>query len=285
MQLCKVRRPTGEAEVGIVREGRVRCLRRGGPGGPNTLSDFLHADDPSATITAHLPTDDPGVPLDRLQLLPPLDAQEVWAAGVTYKRSREARERESAGAARFYDLVYNAERPELFFKATPRRVVGPGAAVRIRADARWSVPEPELALVVSPRMHIVGYTIGNDMSSRDIEGENPLYLPQAKVYDGSCALGPVITLVGFLPPLENVTIRLTISRGGHVAFDGSTTLAAMKRSFADLVSWLGRENQFPDGVILLTGTGIVPPDDFTLERSDEIAIDITDIGYLLNRVE
>jgi 2-dehydro-3-deoxy-D-arabinonate dehydratase len=285
MQLCKVRRPTGEAEVGVVREDRVRFLRRGGPGRPNTLSDFLHADDPAAAITAHLTADDPGASLDSVQLLPPLDAQEVWAAGVTYKRSREARERESAGAARFYDLVYNAERPELFFKATPRRVIGPGAAVRIRADARWSVPEPELALVVSPRLQIVGYTIGNDMSSRDIEGENPLYLPQAKVYDGSCALGPVITLAGSLPPPESVTIRLTISRGGHVAFDGSTTLAAMKRSFAALVSWLGRENHFPDGVILLTGTGIVPPDDFTLERGDEIAIDVTDIGCLRNRVE
>ncbi len=285
MQICKVRRPTGETEVGVVHEGRVRFLRRGGPGRPNTLSDFLHADDPAVAISAYLAADDPGVPLDSVQLLPPLDAQEVWAAGVTYKRSREARERESAGAARFYDLVYNAERPELFFKATPRRVVAPGAAVRIRADARWTVPEPELALVVSPRMQIVGYTIGNDMSSRDIEGENPLYLPQAKVYDGSCALGPVITLAGSLPPLENVTIRMTISRGGHVAFDGSTTLAAMKRSFTDLVSWLGRENHFPDGVILLTGTGIVPPDDFTLEHGDEIAIDVTDIGCLRNRVE
>ena len=285
MQLCKARRPMGEAEVGVVRQGHVRFLRRGGPGGPKTLSDFLHADDPAATIKAHLAADDPGVPLDSVQLLPPLDAQEVWAAGVTYKRSREARERESAGAAQFYDLVYNAERPELFFKATPRRVVGPGAAVRIRADARWSVPEPELALVVSPRMQIVGYTIGNDMSSRDIEGENPLYLPQAKVYDGACALGPVITLAGSLPSLESVTIRLTISRDGRFAFDGSTTLAAMKRSFADLVSWLGRENRFPDGVILLTGTGIVPPDDFTLERGDEITIDVTDIGCLRNRVE
>jgi 2-dehydro-3-deoxy-D-arabinonate dehydratase len=285
MQLCKLRGATGEAEVGVVHEGRVRLLRRGGQGGPNTLSDFLHADDPAAVITAHLAAEDAGVPLDSVQLLPPLDAQEVWAAGVTYKRSREARERESAGAGRFYDLVYTAQRPELFFKATPRRVVGPGAAVRIRADARWSVPEPELALVVSPRLQIVGYTIGNDMSSRDIEGENPLYLPQAKVYDGACALGPVITLAGSLPPPESVTIRLTISRDGRVAFDGSTTLAAMKRSFEDLVEWLGRENRFPDGVILLTGTGTVPPDDFTLEHGDEIAIEITDIGCLRNRVE
>ncbi|HTU91356.1 MAG TPA: fumarylacetoacetate hydrolase family protein [Gemmataceae bacterium] len=285
MQLCKVRQTTGETEVGVVREGRVHFLRRGGGDGPNTLSDFLHAADPAALVAAHLDANDEGVPLDSVQLLPLLDEQEVWAAGVTYKRSREARERESAGAARFYDLVYNAERPELFLKATPRRVVGPGAAVRIRRDSRWNVPEPELALVVSPQMKIVGYTIGNDMSSRDIEGENPLYLPQAKVYDGSCSLGPVITLASVMPPPERVTIRLTITRGGTGVFEGSTCLSAMKRSFEDLVSWLGRENRFPDGVVLLTGTGIVPPDDFTLQRGDDIAIDITGIGCLRNRVE
>lgn len=285
MQLCKVRRTMGEPDVGVVREGRVYFLRRGGPGGPNTLSDFLHADDPAALIASYLDAGDAGTALDHVPLLPPLDQQEVWAAGVTYTRSREARERESAGAARFYDLVYNAQRPELFFKATPRRVVGPGAAVRIRRDSRWNVPEPELALVVSPRMKIVGYSIGNDMSSRDIEGENPLYLPQAKVYDGSCSLGPVVTLAGALPPPEQVTIRLTIARGGAVVFEGSTSLDRMKRSLEDLTAWLGRENHFPDGVILLTGTGIVPPDDFTLEKGDDIAIDITDIGCLKNRVE
>jgi 2-dehydro-3-deoxy-D-arabinonate dehydratase len=285
MQLCKVRRTTGEIVVGVIHEGRVISLRCGESGGPKTLSDFLHADDPAALVAAHLDANDAGVPLDSVQLLPPLDEQEVWAAGVTYKRSREARERESAGAARFYDLVYNADRPELFLKATPRRVVGPGAAVRIRRDSRWNVPEPELALVVSPQMKIVGYTIGNDMSSRDIEGENPLYLPQAKVYDGSCSLGPVITTANTMPPQQQVTIRLTITRSGAVVFDGSTSLSAMKRSFEDLVSWLGRENRFPDGVILLTGTGIVPPDHFTLEQGDDIAIDITDIGTLQNRVE
>jgi 2-dehydro-3-deoxy-D-arabinonate dehydratase len=285
MQLCKVRRATGEVDAGIISEGRVRFLRRGGPGAPKGPSDFLHVDDPTALVAAHLEASDLGVPLDSVRLLPPLDEQEVWAAGVTYKRSREARERESAGAARFYDLVYNAERPELFFKATPRRVVGPGAAVRIRADSRWNVPEPELALVVSPQMKIVGYTIGNDMSSRDIEGENPLYLPQAKVYDGSCSLGPVITLASAMQPPEQVTIRLTITRSGAMVFDGSTGLSAMKRSFEDLVSWLGRENSFPNGVILLTGTGIVPPDHFTLEHGDDIAIDITGIGTLRNRVE
>jgi 2-dehydro-3-deoxy-D-arabinonate dehydratase len=284
MQLCKVRQTTGEISVGVVQEGRVLFLRPGDSGQPNTLSDFLHVNDPAAHVLSRIVANNPNVPFDSAQLLPPLDEQEVWAAGVTYKRSREARERESAGAARFYDLVYNAERPELFLKATPRRVVGPGAAVRIRRDSRWNVPEPELALVVSPQMKIVGYTIGNDMSSRDIEGENPLYLPQAKVYDGSCSLGPVITTADTMPPPEQVTIRLTITRSGAVVFDGSTSLSAMKRSFEDLVSWLGRESSFPNGVILLTGTGIVPPDHFTLEHGDDIAIDITDIGTLRNVV-
>jgi 2-dehydro-3-deoxy-D-arabinonate dehydratase len=282
MQLCKVRRTTGEPTVGLIHDGSIRLLP---PGDSRTLSDFLHAGDPAKSIASSFSASVESVPLESARLLPPLDAQEVWAAGVTYKRSREARERESAGAARFYDLVYNAQRPELFFKATPRRVVGPGDKVRIRSDSRWNVPEPELALIVSPGLKIVGYTIGNDMSSRDIEGENPLYLPQAKVYAGSCALGPVASLTGSLPPPEQVSIRLSIARGGATVFDGSTGLNAMKRTFEDLVSWLGRENDFPDGVVLLTGTGIVPPDDFTLQSGDEIEIAITGIGTLRNRVE
>lgn len=277
MQLCKVRRPDGGAAAGVLEDGRVRLL-----GGQHTLSDMLHADDPAGLARSLLTADDPGVLVESASLLAPLNAQEVWAAGVTYKRSREARERESAGAARFYDLVYNAERPELFFKAPAWRVVGPGGAVRIRRDARWSVPEPELALFLSPKLKIVGCTIGNDMSLRDIEGENPLYLPQAKFYDGSCALGPAVTLAGDLPPPERAAIRLTIMRGRAVVFDGSTTLAAMHRSFEDLASWLGRETSFPDGVVLLTGTGVVPPDDFTLAAGDVIAIEIDGVGRLVN---
>ncbi len=244
---------------------------------------MLHADDPAGLVRPLLESAT-SVARDTVTFLPPLDAQEVWAAGVTYKRSKVAREEESKGAARFYDMVYTAPRPELFFKATARRVVGPDAPVCIRRDARWSVPEPEVALVVSPQLKIVGYTIGNDMSSRDIEGENPLYLPQAKVYDGSCALGPAVTLAADLPPREQVAIRLTIRRAGAVAFEGSTSLTAMARTFEDLVGWLGRENSFPDGVILLTGTGIVPPDDFTLAASDEVAIEVTGIGVLRNVV-
>jgi 2-dehydro-3-deoxy-D-arabinonate dehydratase len=278
MQLCKAQLRSGEIRVGIIENAQARFLAA------RPLGDVLHADDPAGAARALLGDAAP-VPLGELTLLPPLDQQEVWAAGVTYKRSREARERESVGAARFYDLVYSADRPELFFKATAQRVVGPGGRVRVRRDSRWSVPEPELALVVSPKLKVVGYTIGNDMSARDIEGENPLYLPQAKVYDGACALGPVITLADALPPKDQVAIRLTIERGGRVVFDGSTTLAAMKRSFEDLVSWLGRDNSFPHGAVLLTGTGVVPPDDLTLARGDAVHIDVSGIGRLSNVVE
>ncbi len=293
MRLCKVRHPKQGVKTGIVVEdnpAQVRLLYGSDSGDP-TLSAILHAADPVQFLgdilarCARAGVDLPVVPLTDVTLLPPLDAQEVWAAGVTYIRSREARERESEGAARFYDLVYRADRPELFFKATARRVVGPGGAVRIRRDARWTVPEPELALVVSPALRIVGYTIGNDMSSRDIEGENPLYLPQAKLYDGSCALGPFVTLAAALPSVDSVAIRLTIRRGHLVAFAGETSLTALKRTPEDLVSWLGRDNSFPDGVILLTGTGVVPPDDFTLAPGDQIAIAITGIGTLENVVE
>src|SRR5262249_19098496 len=170
-------------------------------------------------------------------------------------------------------------------KATPHRVAGPGGRVRIRRDSRWNVPEPELGLVLSPRLKLVGFTIGNDMSSRDIEGENPLYLPQAKVYDHSCALGPVVTLAEGMPPLGQVTIHLVIDRAGKAVFDGSTSVGEMKRTAEDLVQWLGRDNSFPAGAVLLTGTGIVPPDDFTLAPDDRVSIDITGIGRLTNFVE
>jgi 2-dehydro-3-deoxy-D-arabinonate dehydratase len=280
MKLCKVQTKAGTTGVGVLDGEGVRLLS----GQATTLSGILHGTDPTALVSALLDPKQPALPLTDVRLLAPVDQQEVWGAGVTFKRSREARERESAGAALFYEKVYTAERPELFFKATPRRVVGPDAPVRIRKDGLWNVPEPEVALVVSPRMEIVGYTIGNDMSSRDIEGENPLYLPQAKVYDGSCALGPVVTLAAAFPPPDKVTIELLVSRGGQTVFDGQTTLTQMARSFTDLVSWLGRENTFPDGVILLTGTGVVPPDQFTLESGDRITIEVAGIGRLSNTV-
>ena len=223
--------------------------------------------------------------LDAAAILAPVGNQEVWAAGVTYYRSRDARIEESkdAGGGSFYDRVYAAERPELFFKATGRRVVGPGAAVRIRSDAKWSVPEPELTLLINPAGEIVGYTIGNDMSSRDIEGENPLYLPQAKVYDGSCALGPCILLAD--GPLDKATvIKIEISRQNGIAFEGSTTLAELKRDPKSLVRYLFHDNSFPQGAFLLTGTGIVPADGFTLSRRDIIRITIDGIGTLENYV-
>jgi 2-dehydro-3-deoxy-D-arabinonate dehydratase len=219
-------------------------------------------------------------------LLPPIGTQEVWAAGVTYLRSRDARIEESkdAGGGSFYDRVYDAERPEIFFKATPHRVVGPGGKVRIRRDSKWNVPEPELALVVNSRGKIVGYTIGNDMSSRDIEGENPLYLPQAKVYDGCCGLGPCV-LVADAPPPKETAISIEIKRGGAVAFAGGTTLSQIKRGFEELVEFLFRDNSFPTGCVLLTGTGTVPPDTFTLRSGDEIAITVPPIGTLVNVVQ
>jgi 2-dehydro-3-deoxy-D-arabinonate dehydratase len=219
-------------------------------------------------------------------LVAPIGSQEVWAAGVTYYRSRDARMEESkaAGGGDFYARVYEADRPEIFFKATPHRVAVPGGKVRIRKDSKWNVPEPELAVVVNSAGRIIGWTICNDMSSRDIEGENPLYLPQAKVYDGSCALGPCITLAPDLSPLDQVAIRMTIERGNTTVFQGATSLSAMARSFEDLISWLGRETQFPHGAILLTGTGVVPPDDFTLAVGDLVSIDVTGIGTLSNSV-
>jgi 2-dehydro-3-deoxy-D-arabinonate dehydratase len=221
---------------------------------------------------------------DPANILAPVVSQEVWAAGVTYFSSRRARMEESkdAGGGDFYDRVYAAERPELFFKATGRRVVGHGKPVRIRSDAKWSVPEPELTLFVNPQGVIAGYTIGNDMSSRDIEGENPLYLPQAKVYDGSCAIGPCILLSS--APSSETKIQLEISRNGKVAFAGSTSLVELKRELTELAKFLFRDNSFPDGVFLMTGTGIVPGDDFTLVSGDRIRISIDGIGTLENFV-
>jgi len=219
------------------------------------------------------------------ELLAPIVGQEVWAAGVTYYRSRGARMEESkdAGGGNFYDRVYSAERPELFFKSTASRTVGAGGMVRIREDAHWSVPEPELTLVVSPAGRIVGFTIGNDMSSRDIEGENPLYLPQAKVYNGSCALGPGI-LVTPGPLAHSTEIELEILRDDHVEFAGAVQLTELKRDPQSLVEYLLRDNSFPAGVFLMTGTGIVPPSTFTLASGDRIRITIEPIGTLENQV-
>jgi 2-dehydro-3-deoxy-D-arabinonate dehydratase len=227
----------------------------------------------------------PAENFDASKLLAPVVSQEVWAAGVTYYRSRSARIEESkdAGGGTFYDRVYSAKRPELFFKATGRRVIGHRGEVRIRSDASWSVPEPELTLVINSAGEVVGYTVGNDMSSRDIEGENPLYLPQAKVYDGSCALGPCI-LLSNEPMPKSTAIRLEVERAGNIEFAGATTLAELKRDPKELVEFLFRDNSFPHGALLMTGTGIVPGDDFTLASGDVIRISIDAIGTLENTV-
>jgi 2-dehydro-3-deoxy-D-arabinonate dehydratase len=218
-------------------------------------------------------------------LVPPISSQEVWAAGVTYYRSRDARMEESreAGGDSHYDKVYLADRPELFFKATSHRVVGHLQEVRVRSDSEWSVPEPELALAVTSSGRIVGYTVGNDMSARDIEGENPLYLPQAKVYRQCCALGPGV-LVRESPLPDDTKIAMDISRKGSSVFSGSASLDQMKRKPAELVDYLYRENTFPNGCFLLTGTGIVPEGRFTLNPGDRITITIDEIGTLVNTV-
>ena len=215
----------------------------------------------------------------------PIQNQEVWASGVTYLRSKVGRQEESknAGGSDFYARVYEAERPELFFKATPNRVVGPGGKVRIRRDSTWDVPEPELTLVITSNGKIVGYTIGNDMSSRSIEGENPLYLPQAKTYDGCAALGPCIYVTKDpLPP--NTLIQLEITRDSKQVFEGSIAIDQIKRTFTELAGFLFRESTFPYGCFLMTGTGIVPGNDFTLRKADQIKITIGPIGTLMNTV-
>jgi 2-dehydro-3-deoxy-D-arabinonate dehydratase len=283
MKLAKVRFSSGKESVALVERDKIVPLSLS-TGHYETLYDILESSDPSATAQLLVDGDSQRVSLDDVTLLAPIDRQEVWAAGVTYTRSRAARMEESVGAASFYEKVYEAPRPELFFKATPGRVVGPHQAVRIRQDANWSVPEPELALVLNSSLQLVGYTIGNDMSSRDIEGENPLYLPQAKLYDECCALGPCVTLVGGMPTRDRTFIRMSVTRDGKKVFEDKVSITKMARSFEDLIGYLGRDNSFRDGVILLTGTGIVPQDDFTLQAGDVVEIAIDGIGTLVNPV-
>ncbi|HEX5445397.1 MAG TPA: fumarylacetoacetate hydrolase family protein [Pirellulales bacterium] len=283
MKLVKYAPPGGDEMFGRLDGDEIIPLLSTG-GQYRTLTDVLEADDPAAVVALLTDADADRVPLASVSLLPPVDRQEVWAAGVTYIRSRKARMDESEGAAACYDKVYEAPRPELFFKAMPYRVVGPDKPVRIRNDAAWNVPEPELALVLNSQLKLVGFTIGNDMSSRDIEGENPLYLPQAKVYDQSCALGPCITLAPAMPDKPDIGIHLAVIRRAVVAFEGQTTAAQLHRTFEDLIDYLGRDNTFRYGAILLTGTGIVPDDSFTLHAGDVINITIDGIGTLVNPV-
>jgi 2-dehydro-3-deoxy-D-arabinonate dehydratase len=250
---------------------------------------FINDDDLSEKIkqiTSLRKPDKNMLPIIQNELEAPIQSQELWASGVTYIKSRIGRQQESktAGGGDFYAHVYEAERPELFFKATSNRIVGPGGRVRIRKDSSWNVPEPELTLMISSGGKIIGYTIGNDMSSRSIEGENPLYLPQAKTYDGCAALGPCIYVSEEPLPVDTV-ISIEIIRQGFRVFEGDTDLRQMKRTPENLVSYLYRECSFPSGSLLMTGTGIVPPGDFTLQSGDEIRITLMPIGTLINTVE
>ncbi len=250
----------------------------------SSLFQILEAEAPQEAVEFLSDVSGTPIPLDQATLLAPIDQQEVWAAGVTYKRSRAARMEESEAAASCYDLVYVSPRPELFMKATPHRVSGPGEPIRIREDSEWNVPEPELALVLNSRAELVGFTVGNDVSSRDIEGDNPLYLPQAKVYDQCCGLGPCIRLAGGLHGANELGIKLEIFRDSNKVFEGETNVSQMARSFPNLISWLARDNSFPTGAFLLTGTGIVPDSDFTLLAGDMVEITIDEIGTLRNPV-
>jgi 2-dehydro-3-deoxy-D-arabinonate dehydratase len=282
MKLVKFRAADGHVRTGAWEENRVVPLRT--PAGPlQSLEQILEAPVPRAAAEA-CGDEAHATSAADVRLLAPLDRQEVWAAGVTYKRSQTARMEESEAAASCYDRVYRSPRPELFFKATAHRVAGPDQDLRIRVDSAWNVPEPELTLVVNSRLELVGFTIGNDMSSRDIEGDNPLYLPQAKVYNQCCGLGPCIALVDGMPPRSQIGIRLEILRGGSTVFEGQTSVAQMARTFEDLISWLARDNSFPHGVLLLTGTGIVPESDFTLQAGDEVLISVDGIGVLRNSI-
>ena len=284
MKLAKYLLPTGEQGVGRIEiaDDVLLPLNLAQKQYPS-LFEILESDNPHETAE-FLTRSDKRLPLASVQLLPPIDQQEVWAAGVTYKRSRTARMEESTAAASCYDLVYASPRPELFFKASPHRVSGHGQPLRIRQDSSWNVPEPELTLVITREMKLVGFTVGNDMSSRDIEGDNPLYLPQAKVYDQCCGLGPWITLLSGMPAREEIGIRLVIRREDEVAFEGTTSIAQMARSFENLIGWLARDNSFPTGAFLLTGTGIVPETPFTLHKGDLVEIKIDGIGTLLNPI-
>lgn len=282
MPFAKYRRHDGSAGVAYIENGIAHPLRP--DGSPDRLSELLQVADPVRMAKALIDTTQPATTAALLELLAPVDRQEIWAAGVTYKRSKVAREEESKGAAQFYDAVYSAPRPELFLKSTPERVINPGRPIRVRADSKWNVPEPELALVISPDLRIIGYTIGNDVSSRDIEGENPLYLPQAKIYRGACAIGPVITAACEMKSITEVGIKLVVKRAGTIVFEGTTNIGMMARSLESLVEWLGKELDFPSGAVLLTGTGIVPPDEFNLSPRDTVEISIDGIGTLVNPV-
>jgi len=282
MKLCRFKHAEGETRVGLaVDDESIADLTAAGV---ESITELLEDADKVHRISDLAGQDLPKAALADVMLLAPVEGQEIWAAGVTYLRSKKARMEESDFSANAYDLVYEAARPEIFFKSLPEKVVGPGGDVGIREDAAWNVPEPELALVINSAKELVGYTIGNDMSSRDIEGENLLYLPQAKVYDRSCAVGPWIVLGSSEADVRGWTIDIKIMRDGKTIFNGETSIKNIKRTFDELVGYLCQSQTFPKGAMLLTGTGVVPDDDFTLTTGDIIRIAISGIGTLENRV-
>lgn len=283
MRLCSfVAGGEGNPRFGLIVDDRVVDIARAG--GPALLAEVLQlsAQDMRSALQ-RIDTGAASMPLAEVTLRAPIDVQEVWAAGVTYKRSRDARMEESTEED-VYERVYDADRPEIFFKATPNRVAGPGEPVAVRGDSGWDVPEPELVLVLNAQGDIVGYTVGNDVSSRAIEGDNPLYLPQAKLYSRAAALGPSIVTIDEIADAGDLTIEIDIRRGGESQYHDSTSTSRMHRTFDDLASYLFRCNEFPAGAFLMTGTGLVPPSDFTLQEGDEVTISIDRIGSLTNSV-
>jgi 2-dehydro-3-deoxy-D-arabinonate dehydratase len=282
MKICRFKNNRDEVHAGLVADDAT--LLDLAPAGITGLFPLLEHENPVALLDQIAKKNPPRVALAEVKLLAPVERQETWAAGVTYLRSKTARMEESDFSATAYDRVYAAERPELFFKSLAEKIVGPGEPVGIRQDARWNVPEPELALVLNSRGKIAGHTIGNDMSSRDIEGENLLYLPQAKTYHRSCALGPWITLGTPEAAARQWNIKMEIRRNGQSVFAGETSAGQIKRGFEELAGFLFRSQIFPHGAVLLTGTGIVPADTFTLRERDMIAIEISGIGLLQNPV-
>ena len=280
MKLCRFKNQSDEIRIGrAVDDAALADLSVGGIA---SITELLENPESAARVEAlgELPT----LPMTEVTLLTPVEGQEVWAAGVTYLRSKTARMEESDFSANAYDLVYEADRPELFLKSLPEKVAGPSEAVGIRADSKWNVPEPELVLMVNSRKELVGFTIGNDMSSRDIEGANLLYLPQAKVYDRSCAVGPWVVLGASEAEAREWSIGVEIVRDDVTVFNGKTSIDNIKRSFDELTDYLCRSQTFPNGAMLLTGTGVVPPDDFTLAAGDVIRITVSGIGVLENTV-
>ena len=282
MKLCRFLSSQRETRIGLLTaENQVLDLSGVGM---NNLTFFLETEGALEQLKIVSQQNLARFSLNQIQLLSPVERQEVWAGGVTYLRSKKARMEESNFSANAYDRVYSAPRPEIFFKSLPEKVVGPGEPVGIRTDAQWNVPEPELALVINSQGTIVGYTIGNDMSSRDIEGENLLYLPQAKIYHRSCAIGPCIVVGSTEEVARTWTITLQIYRGGGIIFEGQTAVNQIKRHFEELVSYLYHSQTFPHGAVLLTGTGIVPGDGFTLKPDDRVRIEVNGIGVLENTV-